>query len=260
MPDKENDDSLEGKTEENPWGEDEVPWRLENEESNEVAQMDKAEAVESDERGRFEPDDIPEEEPRSGGTKKLKIGVAAVVVAAALAVLAAAYVGVAAVEDDGSDGSGFDADGGVNAQTESPEGPGVDIEPNENGILVFPPEAGAEGGDQRLRLKNAGDEIETSKLRIEVTLADHGSSAAVTNLPADRLEPDRHVSGDDIFDRSYAGVGGAATEGVWHEDELVLRIKHSDDGAEMETGDEVRVEVARSGSGEILYSDTLEAE
>lgn len=260
MPDEENDDSPEEKTEENPWGEDEVPWRLEDEEGNEAAQMEKAGAVESDERGRFEPDDIPEEEPKSGGTKKLKIGVAAVVVAAALAVLAAAYVGVAAVEDDGPDGSGFDADGGANAQTGSSEELGGDTEPNENGVLVLPPEAGAEGGDQRLRLKNTGDEVETSKLRIEVTLADHGSSAAVTNLPADRLEPDRHVSGDDIFDRSYAGVGGAATEGVWHEDELVLRIKHSDDGAEMEPGDEVRVEVTRPGPGEVLYSDTLEAE
>lgn len=258
MPDGENDDSSEEMTEENPWEKDEVPWRLE-EESEGLPADGTDEGFESGRSGRFGPDEIPDEETEDNETdKKFKMGVVAV--AAVLTVLATAYVGATVVADDGSPESDLDAEADANTQTESSEGLGRDTEPNENGILVLPPEAGATGGDQRLRLKNTGDGIRTSQIRIEVTLADHGSSATVTNLPADRLEPDRHVLGDDIFDRSYAGVGGAATEAVWHEDELFLRIKHSDDGAELEPGDEVRVEVARSGSGEVLYSDTLEAE
>ena len=257
MPDEGNDDPSEELTEENPWEKDEVPWRLDEKSKPSPAEKTD-ECVESAESGRFGPDEIPDEETEGNETDaRFKVFVA---VAAVFTVFVAAYVGVTVVADNGSAGSGFDAEAGEEAETEPSEGGGTGAEANENGILALPLEAGAAGGDQRLRLRNVGGGINTHELRIEVTLADHGSSATVTNLPADRLEPDIHVSGDDIFDRSYAGVGGAAKEGVWHEDELVLRIKHSDDGAEMEPGDEVRVEVRHSGSGEVLYSGTLEAE
>ena len=232
-----------------PWETDEVPWRLEQEEGKSPAD----EGNESDGTGRFDPEEIPHEEAeRDGLDTKLKIGFVAFV--GFLAVVGVVYAGAAVVADDGEAGIGTSDTGadGEETQYATPE--------DADGIVALPFEAGATGGDQRLRLRNAGDELETSELRLEVSLPEQGVNATVTNLPTDRLREQENVEGDDIFDRSYGGVGGATTEEKWQGDDIVLRVKHGDDGAEMNPGDSIRVEVTHEPTDEVLFSDSVNAE
>mgnify|MGYP000636181562 CR=1 FL=1 len=153
-------------------------------------------------------------------------------------------------------------DGTTDPEVDRDEGQGAALDGTDgevDGIVAMPLEAGATGGDQRLRLMNGGEELATSEVRVDVSLPEKGTNATVTNMPADRLE-EKNVEGDDLLDRSYGGVGGATTEETWQETELILRVKHSDDGAELSPGDSVRVEVTHVPTDEVVFSETVEAE
>lgn len=239
MPEKDTGDT----ETENPWKTDEAPWRLEDEGKKDT---------EESESGRFEPDEVPEEPEKNRRDNKSKIGVVAVFGVIAVVV---AGMGAAVVADGGS----TDTPGAVTDDTPqdgSVGGAGADAD----GIVALPFEAGATGGDQRLRLMNAGEELDVSELRLDVSLPEYGTNATVTDLPTERLTGDENIEGDDIFDRSYGGVGGAATEETWQGDELFLRVKHSGDGAEMSPGEVVRVVVTHRQTDDVVFSDTVEAE
>jgi len=238
------EESDDGTDKRNPWEGDEVPWRLEDEGGDkETAPKD------GDEERRRTPE--PGEVAETGSGRRvpkgtwLKFGV--VVVLAVL--IAGAYLGVTVVADDGPTRLDDEEREQAHEVDES--------DANENGVVALPFEAGSTGGDQRLELRNFGDEIRTERITVEVTLVDSGNSASVTSLPTDRLGNDE-TAGDDIFDRSYGGVGGAATEETWKGDDVVLRVKHSDDGARLDPGDKVRVVVEHETRGTV-FSETLKA-
>lgn len=230
--------------EKNPWKDDEVSWSLEENVQDKEAN--------TEDGGRFDEEDIPQEpdEERTADTR-LKIGV----VVAVLAVLATAYLGAAVVADNGNADTGFETNGDGEEEAVN-----ATVGDAEDGVVALPFEAGATGGDQRLRLVNRGDELRTSELDVVVELPGYGKNATVTNLPTNRLEKDENIEGDDMFDRSFGGVGGAATEETWQEDELVLRVKHGDEGAELSPGDKLRVKVVHLPTEEAVFSETLEAE
>jgi|GEM_PF-6995639 len=230
--------------EKNPWEDDEVSWNLEENVQDEEAN--------TEDGGRFDEEDIPQEPDKEGTADTgLKVGV----VVAVLAVLATAYLGAAVVADNGNVDRKFETEG--NGGEEAVNATVGDVE---DGIVALPFEAGATGGDQRLRLVNRGDELRTSELGVAVELPGYGKNATVTNLPTNRLEKDENIEGDDMFDRSFGGVGGAATEETWQDDELVLRVKHGDEGVELSPGGKLRVRVVHLPTGESVFSETLEAE
>ena len=138
-------------------------------------------------------------------------------------------------------------------------GPQVEVEAGE----FISGETGTGGEDQTVVLRHAGgDTIDMTKVRIHVSLPDHGREATLVNLPvSSRLSFDTNVEGMDIFSQSFSGIGGAMSSTSWSEgDELRFRIKYSGGGVRTKPGDTVVVRMEHESGSTVFEKEMTAAE
>ena len=138
-------------------------------------------------------------------------------------------------------------------------GPQVEVEAGE----FVSGETGVGGEDQTVVLRHAGGEtIDMTKVRVHVSLPDHGREATLVNLPvSSRLSFDANVEGMDMFDLSFSGIGGAMSSTSWSEgDELKFRIKYSGGGVRTKPGDTVVVRMDHESGGTVFEKEMTATE
>lgn len=123
----------------------------------------------------------------------------------------------------------------------------------------------AGGTDQTVRITHrGGDTVDVSDLEVVVAFSDSPKRSRLTGVPTPRIGASDY-EGDDLWDGSYGGVGGAlasdepaGSDGEWSSGEsLVFRVANDD--VSLDAGDRVTVTVAHEPSGTVLLERTLTA-
>lgn len=123
----------------------------------------------------------------------------------------------------------------------------------------------AGGDDQTVRIAHrGGDTVTVSNLEVVVTFSDSTKRSRLTGVPTKKIDSTDY-DGDDIWDGSYGGIGGAlasnepaGSDGEWSSGEaLVFRIANGD--VSLDPGDRVTVTVVHEPSGKVILERTLTA-
>lgn len=115
---------------------------------------------------------------------------------------------------------------------------------------------------QQLRLVHeAGDALDVSEIALVVVLRRVDAHARVAGFPARRLT-DGNVTGDSVFDRTYAGVDGALdaayADGRWRSGEAAT-VRIAQRAVDVRPGDRGRVRVVHEPSGTALADRVVTA-
>ncbi|MFB6139966.1 MAG: type IV pilin [Halosimplex sp.] len=108
---------------------------------------------------------------------------------------------------------------------------------------------------QRLRIVHeAGDALAVADLAVVVEISRTGARARLGGFPT-RLLTDEHVSGADLFDRTYAGIDGeldaAHADGRWTSGETAS-VRIAQDEFDVRAGDRATVTVVYEPTGRRL--------